>query len=44
MDWDNMNDSINSFIAYSFINDKILNKDNDLIIATSDSDDEDDEE
>lgn len=39
-----MNDSINSFIAYSFINDKILNKDNNLIIATSDSDDEDDEE
>lgn len=44
MGWDNMDDSVNSFIAYSFINDKVLNKDNDLIIAASDSDDEDDEE
>ena len=25
MDWDNFNDSINQFVAYSFINDKILN-------------------
>ncbi len=40
MDWDNMNDSINSFIAYGFINDKILNKDNNLIIASSDNDDD----
>ncbi len=40
MDWDNMNDSINSFIAYSFINDKILNNDSDLIIASSDNDDD----
>ncbi len=40
MDWDNMNDSINSFIAYSFINDKVLNNDSDLIIASSDNDDD----
>lgn len=40
MDWDNMNDSINSFIAYSFVNDKVLNNDSDLIIATSDNDDD----
>ncbi len=40
MDWDNMNDSINSFIAYSFINDKILNNDSDLIITSSDNDDD----
>ncbi len=40
MDWENMNDSINSFIAYSFINDKILNNDSDLIIASSDNDDD----
>lgn len=25
MDWDNFNDSINQFVAYSFISDKILN-------------------
>lgn len=40
MDWDNMDDSVNSFIAYSFINDKILNNDSDLIIASSDNDDD----
>ncbi len=32
MDWDKFNDSINQFVAYSFINDKILNNgvDNDI--------------
>ncbi len=42
MDWDNMDDRVNSFIAYNFINDKVLNND-DLIITTSDNDEDDEE-
>lgn len=44
MDWNNMNDIINQFTTYSFINEKILDNSNDKNTTVTDSDKDEDNE
>ncbi len=44
MDWSNMNDIINQFTTYSFINEKILDNLNDTNTTVTNSDKDEDNE